>query len=84
MARRPRHRRPGGDRRTQAAVGIDADPVEFTAEALSDGVQGEFRQNSQDAVARGVFGSPSYIHAGELFFGQDRLDFLEEAIVGAG
>ena len=67
-----------------AAVGIDADPVEFTAEALSDGVQGEFRQNSQDAVARGVFGSPSYIHAGELFFGQDRLDFLEEVIVGAG
>lgn len=63
-----------------AEVGIDAEPLAFTAEALSASVQSEFRDNSQEAVRRGVFGSPTYVYAGELFFGQDRLDFLEEAI----
>ena len=37
--------------------------------------------NSREAIGRGVFGSPSYIMAGELFWGQDRLDFLERAII---
>ena len=34
-----------------------------------------------DMVVAGVFGSPFYAFAGELFWGQDRLDMLEEAIV---
>lgn len=66
-----------------AGLGIDAEPGAFAAEALSDAVQSEFRENSLEAVRRGVFGSPSYLYAGELFFGQDRLDFLEEAITGS-
>ncbi len=33
-------------------------------------------RNTAEAVAAGVFGSPSYIVAGELYFGQDRLDFV--------
>ena len=32
---------------------------------------------TQEAIARGVFGAPTYIVAGELFWGQDRLDFLD-------
>jgi len=39
-----------------------------------------YRQYTDEAVARGVFGSPSYVFQGELFWGQDRLDMLEEAI----
>ncbi len=66
-----------------AGVGIDAEIGEFCTEALSASVQAEFRENSQEAVRRGVFGSPSYLFAGEIFFGQDRLDFLQEAIIGA-
>lgn len=65
------------------SIGLDADVGEFTTEALSASVQQEFRRNSEEAVRRGVFGSPSYLYAGEIFFGQDRLDFLEEAVVGA-
>jgi len=36
--------------------------------------------NSQEAIARGVFGSPTYILNDELFWGQDRLDFLDRAL----
>ncbi|MDB5984471.1 MAG: putative 2-hydroxychromene-2-carboxylate isomerase, partial [Pseudomonas sp.] len=31
-------------------------------------------------IARGVFGAPSMFVGDELFFGQDRLDFVEEAL----
>jgi len=31
---------------------------------------------TQEAIAAGVFGSPSYVVDGEIFWGQDRLDFL--------
>ena len=36
-----------------------------------------------DAVARGVFGSPTYVFRGEPFWGQDRLDFLDRALMQA-
>ena len=36
---------------------------------------------TDQAVACGVFGSPSYVYDGELFWGQDRLEFLEERII---
>lgn len=39
-----------------------------------------YRRNTDAAVAAGVFGSPSYVYRGELFWGQDRLDMLEEAV----
>ena len=35
---------------------------------------------SQEAIARGVFGSPSYVYGDEVFWGQDRLDFLDRAL----
>jgi len=38
------------------------------------------KQNTQDAIDRGVFGAPSYCLGGELFWGQDRLDMLEDAV----
>ena len=39
-------------------------------------------QNTQAAIAAGVFGSPTYVVDGERFWGQDRLDFLEERLGG--
>ena len=35
----------------------------------------------EEAVARGVFGAPTFFVNGEMFFGQDRLDFVEEALI---
>jgi 2-hydroxychromene-2-carboxylate isomerase len=49
--------------------------------ADTQAVREEYRGNTARALAAGVFGSPFYVFAGELFWGQDRLDMLEEAIV---
>jgi 2-hydroxychromene-2-carboxylate isomerase len=35
--------------------------------------------NTEAAVARGVFGAPTCFVGDEMFFGQDRLDFVREA-----
>jgi 2-hydroxychromene-2-carboxylate isomerase len=35
---------------------------------------------TQEAIDRGIFGTPTYVYAGELFWGQDRLDFLDRAL----
>jgi len=37
-------------------------------------------RNTENAVARGVFGVPSFFVKDELFFGQDRLEFVVEAL----
>jgi len=34
---------------------------------------------TQEALKRGVFGAPSYVYKDEIFWGQDRLDFLDRA-----
>jgi 2-hydroxychromene-2-carboxylate isomerase len=49
--------------------------------ADTDAVRSEYHGNTARALAAGVFGSPFYVFADELFWGQDRLDMLEEAIV---
>ncbi len=54
-----------------AAILADADKAK-----ASD----RYAQNTQDAIAAGVFGSPSMIVGSTLYFGQDRLDFLEQAL----
>ena len=40
----------------------------------------EWDRNSDEAIERGVFGSPFYMVDGEPFWGQDRLDLLEAAL----
>ena len=39
-----------------------------------------FESNTQEAVARQVFGAPTFAWRDELFWGQDRLDFLDRAL----
>jgi 2-hydroxychromene-2-carboxylate isomerase len=48
--------------------------------AKSDAAESVYEQNFRDAVTADVFGSPSYVLDGEVFWGQDRLEFLEEAL----
>jgi 2-hydroxychromene-2-carboxylate isomerase len=38
---------------------------------------------TQEAVDRGVFGAPTFVVDGELFWGQDRLELVEERLVRA-
>jgi 2-hydroxychromene-2-carboxylate isomerase len=58
---------------------------ELPADALISGMQDpsvktQLIANTDDAVARGVFGSPSFFVGHELFFGKDRLREIEEEI----
>jgi 2-hydroxychromene-2-carboxylate isomerase len=46
----------------------------------SDSVQNEYRANSIEAERRGVFGSPTFVLDDELFWGQDRLEFVDRAL----
>ena len=40
----------------------------------------EFLKNSKDAIDQNVFGAPSYDFKNQIFWGQDRLEYLEDAI----
>ena len=42
--------------------------------------QGRLVANTEEAVARGVFGAPTCFVGEQMFFGQDRLDFVREAL----
>ena len=60
------------------AQGMDADGLLRLSETPE--VKASYERHTDAAVAAGVFGSPSYALDGELFWGQDRLDFLDEAL----
>jgi 2-hydroxychromene-2-carboxylate isomerase len=57
---------------------LDADAL--LTQAASAEVAALYIMHSQEAIARGVFGAPTYLLNGELFWGQDRLDFLDRAL----
>lgn len=46
----------------------------------SQAVQERYETYTQAAINAGVFGAPSYVVDGEIFWGQDRLDFVERAL----
>ena len=59
-----------------------ADENGFDGRALlaateDEAVKAEYQANTDQAVALGVFGAPTYIYEGEMFWGQDRLHMLE-------
>jgi 2-hydroxychromene-2-carboxylate isomerase len=60
-----------------AASGIGP---ELQARAGAPEIEAAYQRNREMAEAAGVFGAPSYILNGELFWGQDRLDLLDDAL----
>ena len=66
------------DEATLAAIageqGFDA--ASLAARAGTSDASERYDALTQEAIDRGVFGSPFYIYRGEPFWGQDRLDFL--------
>lgn len=56
------------------------DPQATLAAANSQPAKDRLRATTDEAVARGAFGAPSIFVGDTLFFGQDRLDFVEEAL----
>jgi 2-hydroxychromene-2-carboxylate isomerase len=69
------------DAGTLAALLTEAgQPDSVLAAAGTPEVQQRYEEATQQALQAGVFGAPSYVVDGELFWGQDRLDFLERRL----
>ncbi len=60
------------------------DGAALVAAERSERVQALYRQYSEEAEALGVFGAPTYVIAGELFWGQDRLEFVDRKLASHG
>ena len=56
------------------------DAAALTSAARSDEAAARFLAYTEEALQRDVFGAPTYAYDDELFWGQDRLDFLERAL----
>jgi 2-hydroxychromene-2-carboxylate isomerase len=59
-------------------AGVSAD--EFRALVERDDVKERLKATTEAAVARGAFGAPTFFVGEEMFFGQDRLDWVEDAL----
>jgi 2-hydroxychromene-2-carboxylate isomerase len=56
------------------------DPAALLAAAGQQEVKDRLKAVTQEAVARGVFGAPTMFVGSDMFWGQDRLDFVREAL----
>jgi 2-hydroxychromene-2-carboxylate isomerase len=56
------------------------DPNQVLALTTDEEVKAALKDNTEKAVQRGVFGAPSMFVGNQMFFGQDRLDFILEAL----
>lgn len=64
--------------RMLGAAGLE--PARVMALVNDPVVKDALKQNTTEAVARGVFGAPTMFVGSEMFFGQDRLGFVREAL----
>jgi 2-hydroxychromene-2-carboxylate isomerase len=63
-----------------AASGLDA--AKLFARAQEPAVKAKLIENTQNAVERGAFGSPTFFVGKEMFFGKEQLREVEELVAG--
>jgi len=65
-----------------AAIGVKAgiDPAPLLDAALTPAIQAIHMANTDEAIERSVFGSPTYFIAGDMFYGQDHLELVERGL----
>ena len=56
-------------------------PASLADRAADPAITARYAAYTAEALAAGVFGAPSYVIAGEVFWGQDRLDFVERRLL---
>ncbi|MCK6547082.1 2-hydroxychromene-2-carboxylate isomerase [Myxococcota bacterium] len=69
-----------GVRRVLVDAGLDADRVMAKAESAE--IKDELRRRTDEGIAKGIFGVPAMFVGDDLYWGQDRLDFVEAALGG--
>ena len=62
---------------------LGVDPDRFVALAESEEVRQELITETDAALARGVFGAPTMFVGDEMFFGNDRLNFVRDSLADA-
>jgi 2-hydroxychromene-2-carboxylate isomerase len=67
------------DRLAEIALTAGIEPGPALEIAMAEDIQKQHRENTDEAIRRGIFGSPTYFYRGEMFYGQDRLEFLDRA-----
>jgi len=67
-----------GLRPVAEALGVDSD--RFAALCESDEIRQELIAETGGGLARGVFGAPTFVVGQEIFWGKDRMEFIEEAL----
>jgi len=60
------------------SAGFDAPAL--LALAVDQSVKDKLKADTEAAVARGIFGAPTFFVGDQMFWGQDRLDFVREAL----
>lgn len=65
--------------RLAESVGIA--PAPLIEAANSAPIRAIYAANTDEAIRRSVFGSPTYFVDGDMFYGQDRLEFVERALL---
>jgi 2-hydroxychromene-2-carboxylate isomerase len=68
------------ERELAALLNSLGQPISILESAMSDRIGDLYAANRDFALAAGVFGAPSYVLDGEVFWGQDRLELLEDAL----
>lgn len=62
------------------AQGLGVDPEWFETTSASEEIGSELARSTDAAVERGVFGVPMMFVGDEMFWGKDRLDFMEDEL----
>jgi 2-hydroxychromene-2-carboxylate isomerase len=66
----------------EIAVEVGLDPDRFESRIASPEIKAKLRANTEELIARGGFGSPTmFVARDDLYFGNDRLELVREALV---
>ena len=67
---------------TRVAAGIGLNEDGFVAECESEAVRTGLAEVTERALAEGVFGAPTFVIDGEIYWGKDRFEFIEAHLAG--
>lgn len=66
-----------------ATTTLGPEAAQLLIEPQKPDIVAEWEGNLAEAETRGIFGTPTYVVDDELFWGQDRLDFVDRALTAA-
>ena len=62
----------------EIAASLDVDPQEFESACERPDVRQALIDSTNDALEKGIFGAPTMVIEGEIYWGKDRMEFIED------